>query len=292
MRSLPLLTVSYVLLLPIVSTAQHGQPAQSQPPPAELDVGEKRGSAVEVSYEGLHGSVTYAMAEKLVRFYWRRDFSDYLPEVASPPQLSIDGLFTSIQEENSVFWPTEVCGFGENRICVAGKAAIGTTRIQIWTLAADADLGTPYVDNNGVVQYPRNSISIQAKSTIYEGDQAGKRLVRALLRNHGSPVDLFVQFHDSSDLYRLNSSTGQLTLVLAATQEPLLQSGFIDRWSAHHSLGYMYNLIAPGALGTLVLFDVDLDGVLDLGSTRRLVGDEWYAGPTDFSNSAGYVKIY
>lgn len=274
-----------------VAHAQQIKPGELTPPPARLDTGDKRAVAVQVSHEDVTGSVDYDMVGKSVLFHWARDFSAYLPETQSPPHLSMEGWFVSSQSVSVPYWPTEVCWFGENKICVAGKTQAGKTRIQLWTLDSSEPLGEAYEDELGKTHYPETTIPVASMTTLYEGNQAGRRLVRLMFANLGDPQKLFVQFDDNRDLVQFDLSTGSFTLILSTAQEPMLL-GIKDRWNANHQLGYMYDFSGTGRTGILLLFDTDRNGTLDLAATRHLVGDQWYAGPVDFSALDGYIARY
>lgn len=269
---------------------QRAERALAGPPPLELDSPGKRPARVFVSLPGIEGGVSYALREKKVRITWRRDFSAYLPEPNVPPSLSLDGGFPSIQEESVGFWPTEVCGFGPDRIAVAGQTIRGTATIQLWSFDTQTPLGDPYTDPSGRLRFPETFLPVSSKVTLLNGPAPGNDLVRTMWRNHGDPESLFVQFHGSRDVYRLDTVSGALSLAVSTAQVPQLSLDNEDRWSAHHQLGYFYALAS--ANGTLLLFDSDLDGGLDLGDTRYLTGSQWYAGPVDFSDPAGYLEFY
>ena len=122
--------------------AQTTGPATPGPPPLELQGTGKRSPLVELSYLDVEGAVGYGMTDKEIRLRWRRDFS-YLADPQYPPVRSGEGWYVSSQAESVGFWPTEVCGFGENRICVAGKTTTGKTRIQLWEFDATASHNAP-----------------------------------------------------------------------------------------------------------------------------------------------------
>ena len=279
------------LALSCVSTAQVAVPLPPSPPPIEFEASSKRPSAIQTSYEDLGGAVEYSMRRKLVHLTWRRDFSSYLPETTHPPSLTPDGGFVSLQDEPVGFWPTEVCGFGEDRVCVAGKTSKGKTRIEVWTFNTDETLDDPFQVPPGVFKYPDTFLTIESKETVYNDARPGRMLVRTMFRNHGNPDSLFVQFGDERELYELDTISGALSVVVSLQQEPLLANDFHDRWSAHHTLGYMYAVSFTGG-DALLLFDSNFDGTLDLPDRRFLTGDDWDAGLVDFSDPAGYVAHY
>jgi len=258
-----------------------------QPPPAEFDRTELSSQAVSIAYGDVWGAVEYFMNERKVKLTWVRDYSNYLPDET----LSLNGTRISSQLESIGFWPTEVCGFGTDRICVAGKTSKGKTRIQLWTFDTSEPLPDPYVDTTGRQRYPQVFIPVASKTTIYEGSETGKNLVRVMFRNHGAPDSLFVQFHDNRDLMQLSTITGGWTTVLTVAQESSLGAGHRDRWSAHHALGYMYGFERNGG-DLLLLFDSNFDGVLDPADTRHLTRGEWAYGPVDFSDPTGYFEHF
>jgi hypothetical protein len=285
------LMIAALASLSAVTYAQQFNSGQLSPPPAHLAGLEKRGVAVQVSYSGVEGSLAYSMSGKNVTIWWRRDFSSYLPEIQSPPALS-DGGFVSSQEMPVPYWPTEVCWFGENRVCVAGKTGLGKTRIELWEFAPSEELGEPYQDEGGTWHYPDTTIPIVSTQTLYEGNQAGKKLVRLMLANIANPQKLFVQFDDVRDLRELDIVTGQFTTVLTTTEQPMLSAGFVDRWSADHDEGHLYCLRGQASTGILMLIDTDRNGTLDPAALRLLTGDQWYAGAVDFSNPDLYIENY
>lgn len=242
------------------------------------------------AYADVEGAMDYGLTDKEVTFYWKRSFPAFVPEVKYPPSLTPDGGFVSSQKEATAFWPTEVCGFGVDKVCVAGKTVTGKTRIQLWTLDSSGDLGEPYTNSSGVIKYPETFLPVLSKVNLYDAWQPGRQLVRTMFQNYGTPGKLFVQFDDSRDLWQLDTSSGVMVTVLTTGQQPLLERDFSDRWSAHHTQGFMYAWDWRGEI--LLLFDQDLDGVLDPAATRHLTGDQWYAGPVDFSDASGYLEQY
>jgi len=273
-------------LAPFGVGAAQQSPGQ-QAPPAELERTGLRAQGFPVGYEDVVGGVEYHMNDRKVTIWWARDHSSYLPDET----LSFEGTRMSSQTESIGFWPTEVCGFGVDRICVAGKTSKGKTRIQLWTFDTSEPLPDPYVDSSGKRRYPSVYVPIASKTTLYEGSETGKNLVRVMFRNHGAPESLFVQFHDTRDLRQLNAATGEWSTVVTVAQEPFLNSGHEDRWSAHHALGYMYAIMRHGG-DMLILFDSNLDGVLDPEATRHVTSSEWAFGPVDFSDPTGYFEHF
>jgi hypothetical protein len=281
------LALSIAVLVSARSSAQQGAPAPGTPPPLRLAGVEKRTPRIITGHADVEGGAIYGMTSKTVTFYWRRDFSSHLPD---PLTLSSDGGFVSVQEESMGFWPTEVCGFGTDKVCVAGKTSAGKTRIQVWTLDSSATLEDPYIDSEGVKKYPETFLPVTTKVDVYHDSQAGKQLVRAMFRNHGSPTKLFVQFDDVRDLWTLDTTTGTWTKVLTTAQQVHLLDESLDRWSAHHGTGYFYAFSTSA--GTLLLFDQDLDGALDSAHAKYLTGNQWYSGVPDFSDKTGYVETF
>lgn len=268
-------------------SAQQSAAAPGMPPPLRLQGVDKRAARLLTGYPTIEGGVLYGMNAKKVTIYWRRDFSSHLPD---PLSLSEDGGFVSIQEEPTGFWPTEVCAFGVDRICVAGKTTQGMTRIQLWTLDSSALLEEPTVDGAGMKRYPEAFLPVLSKIDLYHESDPEKQLVRTLFRNHGRPTQLFVQFDGVRDIWTLDTATNSWTRVLTSTAQPHLVTETTDRWSAHHSTGYFYAFSTKA--GTLLLFDHDFDGAFDPSNTLYLTGNQWYSGTPDFSDASGYIEHF
>lgn len=283
----PAPTIRSPFLAPVlVAGACLGAPQQAPPPTAPHDFRtELRGQAVRVRHGDVEGLVLARYGAGAIEFFWVRDFSAWMPD----PSLSPVGTRVSTQEEPAGFWPTDVCGFGTDRVCVAGNTPAGA-RIDLWTLDTRAELAEPRRDASGRMRYPATRIPVLSKVVLVDARQDLGR-VRCMFRDHGAPDVLFVQFDAQRDLRALDTRTGEWTTAVTVAQEPLLNATLEDRWSDHHGLGYLYAFATPDDR-LLLLFDSDLDGALDLADTRRLEGSEWSFGPVDFSDPAGYVEYF
>ena len=97
---------------------------------------------------------------------------------------------------------------------------------------------------------------------------------------HGASAakgEVFVQFVDSNDLYRMNLDSNQLTLFLAGPSEPaLLEPRYDYMWSGETTAGFVYVYQADPAGPTVdpfVLLDADKDGQVDRWQTMSKL--EW-----------------
>jgi len=196
----------------------------------------------------------------------------------------------SLQTEQVPFWPTEICGAGPNRICVAGKTVKGKTRIQLWEFSATEVLEDPFQDpQTGQWIYPETYLPIETKTQLYHDAQPGKGLVRTMLRNHGSTNEVFVQFEDSRDLYALNLDTHALDLRLSANAQPALLQDNADRFASDHLFYGLLYLFCSGAEETLILVDADTDGQLDQSETMLLDAEEW---AQVFEDQSAFVEVF
>jgi hypothetical protein len=210
------------------------------------------------------------MHERDVQITWLRDFSEYATKQ------------TSVQLEPMSMWPTEVCGFGTDKICVAGRNVKGQTIIRLLQFSQTEELEDAYQDpDTGETIFPDTFIPIVSSTTVYSGNVPGKRLVRTMFKNFGAQNKLIVWFHDSRDLYQLDTQTQQLTLLVASTANPLLAKNYLDSdcWD-YPTRGYLYCFVLPvnaaGVPEMLIFVDSDRNGSLELSATMHLVGtDDW-----------------
>jgi len=245
------------------------------PPSDSLDGLNKRGVTFKTTYAGLEGSLSYDMLEKRIHLRWYRDFPDGTHSRSS-------------QDEGLTYWPTEICAFGPDKVCIAGKDSKGKTVIRVWEFSTADALEDPHIDpGTGERVYPPTHIPVGSTTTLYEADVPGKRLVRTMFKNHGAPNSLLVQFEDSRDFYRLDAATGTLTMALSATVEPRLHHAFHDRWDMNDvNRGYLYMLCQTrgenGMPESLILIDTARTGNLNPSATLDLfTEDEWVAAFPD-----------
>jgi len=274
MRSEPLL--SWLSGLAPLLTASLGAQEAVGPPPRELAGSVEGGAHVMTSFAsgiegvaGVEGAVTYDMLERTVVLHWWRNF---------PAQQRREG---STQVEHLSLWPTAVCSFGTDRVCVAGKDPRGQTVIQSWRFSTSEVFEPASAQSTGELFFPDTLIPVASTTTVYEGDVPGHRLVRALFANHGAPDKLFVQFHDSRDLYELDTATHALSLKVSSASDPRLARSFDGSYTWNHlQRGYLYcmgmEVNENGAPESLIFVDANRDGTLDLANTLYLVGgDQW-----------------
>ena len=221
------------------------------------------------TYDGLQAGVGYDLLNRVAKINWYRDFYEF------------DKRAITIQKEPTSIWPTEVCAFGSNRLCVAGQDVKGRTVIRLWQFSSSENLEDSYIDQaTGNRVFPDTFIPVDSDITLYKGNAPGKRLVRTMFKNYGSPDKLFVQFNDSRDLYQLDVVTLALTSVLSSTTDARLAHDYrdCDSWN-HLNHGYLYcfaqGTTDAGLPECLILVDSDRNGQLDLSATMYLVGDEW-----------------
>jgi len=238
------------------------------PPPTRLSNGDHRGTGVPTSYPGLSAAVTYDLQGRKLDITWFREFGLAYPQ-------------KSFQSEALDFWPTEACEAGSNKLCVAGKNSKGQTLVHLWEFSATEMLDPSTIHpKTGETIYPDTYVPVVQKGPLYEGDVAGKRLVRTMFHNHGAPGTVFVLFDDSRDLYRLDLSTTALTLVLSSSAEPRLLHDYRDHFASNHlDRGFLYLLNLDsneeGRPETLILVDPLRNGQLDSAATLFPTYDEW-----------------
>ena len=248
--------VGLVLVLLSVSRAlAQGVPAEPTPPHFGLG-GEYKVTQV-LSYPngvpGLLGTVTYSLRGKAIKIYW---------EDTATGQ-------SAVQEFPVAFWPTEAAVLEDRkRLCVAGTAASGATVIQIWVIPqAQFVVGS---NPPKLVAGPAPIIT-----TVYSASNPGMEDVECALPVLGTPNAVFIQFFQSSELYKLDFTTSTYTMTKVASPTgggggvmhiPQLDDGYIRYWARKHlAHGYIYvfNNITDSDLRPLVIRDIDLDGVLD-----------------------------
>lgn len=161
------------------------------------------------------------------------------------------------------YWPTACEATADQHVIVAGKRSNGNTCIERWTLKKP--LIRP--DGGGGVFW-----SSQGRSevvTLYDAAQAGKDIVRGVVRKRGAADRVLVHFHDSRDLYELDASQAPATmkLLLSHSDEPTLLGDFDTYGGGDHSRhGYVYcfaSIDRPGAVTALLLKDSDRNGTIE-----------------------------
>lgn len=264
------------------------------PPPAALLAGTRRRVNVETWFDSpgakISGSATYDMEGRRVNIQWARRFMDVVK--------------VSEQSFATTFFPTELCVFRDG-LCVAGKRGVsGYTVIEVWEFGPQ-ELPDAYVDpSTGATVHPDTELFPTDKFTIYDEKTPGRKLVRFMFRNAGSPIHLLVQFWDSKDLYEIDTTTGEFERIMTVDplagdceyQPELADTYYNDRWSADMlTFGYVYFLFDDGNGPTtfpkaLMLVDADRDGVLDSGGSMVLGHEEWAS--LHLSDGNQYVEVF
>lgn len=286
MRNKLLLAASICLLaalglipLNLVGSAPEASSGGSAPsniwlgtPPPELWMGAKDGPEW-TSPGGLRARMTYDTENKKVIVHWEHTGS----------------LFAATQEIPLSYYPTEAIHYEGLDICVAGKFERGHTILELVSvpepeLALDA--GTGQV----IGLEPRQGV---AKNDIFMEKLAGLDMVRLIKRMVHDESRLMIRFWDSGDLYDLDPSSGQYSL-LASTQAgsgalPVAQLSEArpDAWSGHHiTLGAIYVFLDQfdDSVVPAIIRDANLDGVLD----EVLSGDAMTWQVYDMSNVDSY----
>ncbi len=119
--------------------------------------------------------------------------------------------------ESVGFWPTTAAILDNETVAVAGKGGdidqVMTT-IEVWKMT------TPFVTFRidpltGLQEPTIANLQVRSRTVVYNDAVVGRDIVRALIRVRGKPSSMFVQFHDSNDLYELD-----YTQAVAPTSPP------------------------------------------------------------------------
>jgi hypothetical protein len=256
------------VLLAVPQTAQEASHAEPMLLGAGFDGAHKRWVPLRTSRPDLSGSLGYDRGRRQLVVQWGRDTADGEPRV-------------STQSFALGFRPTEVTGYGIDRLCVAGTSESGAvTIIELWELAGGADLAAPVVDpDSGLTIYPPTERAIVSKRRFYQANVAGRRVVRAMFDHCGAPDFLLVQFDDSRDLCRVDPRSGTTELLVSAQSEPLLARDYHDRVAlAHPTFGFLYAFVAVerGRTKVALFSDPERNGVLS--TTPRVLDEHGWDG--------------
>lgn len=123
-----------------------------------------------------------------------------------------------VDEFDVRYWPTELSVVAENTLCIGGKSEDGHTVIERWTFAAPAhEVSSP---NDGAT--PVHTVTTGAPlhvEVLYDDAVPRRDIVHVILPVLGSKSpELLIQFADSADLWKLDTSDKRLALV--ATPHP------------------------------------------------------------------------
>ena len=244
-----------VLFFSIGRAEAQGVPAEPTPP--HFGLGGFYKVAQVLSYPNqvpeIQGVVKYGMHGKTVKINWEN---------------TTTGQF-AVQEFSVAFWPTEAAVLEDRqRLCVAGTAASGATVIQIWVVPQ-----AQFVAGSNPPKLVAGPAPII--TTVYSAVNPAMKDVECALPVLGTPNAVFVQFFQSSELYKLDFTTSTYTMTKVASPSsggggvlniPQLDDGYIRYWARKHiAHGYVYvfNNITDASLRPLVIRDTNLDGVLD-----------------------------
>jgi hypothetical protein len=283
-----------VLALAMLAPARARPALQaSDQPPASFGAADKGDAIVRISAQAV-GSISYDLAGRSVELRWSWTSTGPRPKQHS------------VQSESLSFWPTDAIGLRTDRAAIAGVRR-GRVVVEVWSIAS-ADLPTPKLDpSTGEYRYGELVLPIRSRVGVFDEAQSATGPVYAMYFNPRPPDgfsdSLFLHFSTSKDLFRVDvresDGTSVSTKVASTTAqtgvllEPRLADPFRHRWSAERSShGYVYIFAGvPGGavtLDSLVLYDVDRDGMLD--GSLRLDGAMWNAG--GWGDVSNYVAMY
>jgi hypothetical protein len=201
-------------------------------------------------------------------------------------------LVSEMLQADTTYSVTATAAIDATHVAVAGQSSTTsstTTVVELWTLRQP----TVQVTTDPVTHERTHQMDVGAvtnrQQVLSLADVAGKNGVRRLVKVRGKPASLFVQFHDSGDLYELDCTTSPPTLTKRLSPNAnagvpqvaeLNESRF--KWLSgrkHKQEGCMYVLepelepgnaqIAPFCYG---LFDANCDGTID--SWKALTTDD------------------
>lgn len=197
-------------------------------------------------------------------------------------------------------YPTDTALLDSDTLVVAGKRKGNYTTIERWEFEWPDPLPHPsYDDETGKWSYEIALPELTKRTEVYGESTPGRIFVRHLLPVLGlseEDASVFVQFHDSGDIYILDATDGALTLISGSSKAgvlpviPELANPYDRSWKANHrGQGYVYVLSVrdrtePTDPPTLVLQDTDRDG--DLDNHVLIPADGWadslYGDPANY----------
>jgi hypothetical protein len=207
------------------------------------------------------------------------------------------GVASRTLEERTAFWPTSVAAIDDEHIAVGGRySERGSTLtvVEVWRLRKPS-IG---IDARG--EAALTDIGLVERARIFESNQPGRDMVRALVRLRGRSRTLLAQFHDSGDVVELEYGpvreagpwkADPARLVMASEPKPgalyvpALANRALVEVSVQESAaeGIVYTLKASPSLRMahagsepdqrqLLLIDADRDGAIDAWRTPEQRG--------------------
>ena len=233
----------------VLAQAKPSEAAVSPPPvPYAREQGSIRPDPSVSPGRGLRGRIALDTLDQRIRVTWVFDNPDSKSPNFHPQRVSLE------------MWPTAAT-FTQGKLIVAGKTRKGETQIVAYTI------DYPPLPLDFVGRYAATFRG----SILYAGNQAGKRGVRFMLKNHGAKTSagaVFLHFQDSNDVYSFDLGDRSWTLALASSDLPELEAKHYSELSSgnHPKEGFVYtysSLISGISLVPLVLADRDRNGTID-----------------------------
>jgi hypothetical protein len=270
-------------------------PTQATFNPTTLPYELQRGCADRTLRGGYQrGGVTFRAFESALEIQWT---ANALNNSTSPPDFTLPyhfetdsiGSYANHHAQQTLptrFYPTACCVVDSTYFLVAGVTTQGAAIIERWELAWPSPMPTPAMDaTDGRTHVHVATPAVARRERLYETAPLAQRYVRnlaGLQRSAGPTQAVLVQFHDSSDVLRLDLTTRQFTTIASGSnssatlgQVPSLATN-CERWvefGDRIGLGYAYRFrigtpwtmtgSTVGAPPSLVLIDQDRDGELD-----------------------------
>lgn len=238
------------------------------------------------------GVIEHLTRVKLIQVHWGS-----APDSQQPGKI----LFRKEQEFQTGMYPTDMALIDGDTLVVAGKRKGDFTAIERWEFEWPDPLPWPSYDvTTGEWSYDIALPTLTSKTEIYGEGTLGRVFVRHLLPVRGlsgGDASVYVQFHDSGDIYSLNVTNEALVLITGPSKPgllpaiPELTNNYKLSWAANHSSqGYVYVLgytdrVEPTDPPTLVLRDTDRDG--DIDNHVLVPADGWTESV--YGDSANYI---
>lgn len=299
-----------VLSIPLLGFALYSSVTEYPSATAPKTLWDKSEGQFSQTYE--KGFVTVNTANSYVAIEWSAAADYALPVPAeSEWQPLAHGLEDDpspaqyqLQQFSTSFHPTNAEVVDNDTLLVAGFSSTGTTILEKWTFAWPLQMPFPQADpSTGISTVPVVVPPRTETTVLYKQDVTGRRFVRGLSaqkRSSGAPTSAIVWFNDSRDLYEINLSSGQLSLLAspgsqqgALGQIPEL-TNLYDRISSSEMIGGPYYYFfgrtdwtysASSAQSILVFEDSDKDGSLD--THLMITPAQWTAD--GWSNAYNFV---
>ena len=296
----PLLLILGTHLLAVSGVAQTLPSVDPQPVftthPLVHQAGDNGEASVDLSSAGVQGRALYSFTGKHISIEWRYDVPGFT-EGAHP---LLPSRHSTVQYYRTSFRPTEVACIAENKILVAGVNNAGVNLVEEWTFGSVVVPSVTYTAGGQQVP-PELIVAPVERRLVFNTPYGGGTYVGVIFRNWADENRPFLVLTGFGLMIQLDLTTlahtdvatvdGSVGIAIPALLDIDSGNPFTMVGSGELLNGggaaYWFGSSNNGGPPSLVLYDMDFDGAIDLFESLDYSG--WSSSP--LASVSNFAKL-